>query len=136
VRQGSGTLILNSATFTLVSTTGGITGFENGAITGDASALPAATELTWSAQVQGNNLVLVYGAPVGTPFEQWASANGLTGPDTDLAGTWTPAQGGVNRVTIHETENGFATGIDRVEVHIPSSQAAAGRLLARLAVTE
>lgn len=194
-----------AATFTLVSTTGGVTGFANGAITVDASALPAATALTWSVQVQGNNLVLVYGAPVGTPFELWAAAKGLTGPDaefdadpdfdgvsngiefvlggepnpanpgsnsaallpsmttdsgtgelvfvfrradeaaglnpaveydTDLAGTWTPAQGGVNGVTINETQDGFATGIDRVEVRIPSSQAAAGRLFARLAVTE
>lgn len=195
----------SAATFTLVSTTGGITGFENGAITVDASALPGATSLTWSVQVQENNLVLVYGAPVGTPFEQWASAKGLTGPaagfdadpdfdgvsngiefvlggepnpanpgsnsagllptmttdsgtselvfvfrradaaaglnpvaeyDTDLAGTWTPAQGGVNGVTINETQDGFGAGIDRVEVRIPSSQAAAGRLFARLAVTE
>lgn len=194
-----------AATFTLVSTTGGITGFEDGAITVDASALPAATALSWSVQVQGNNLVLVYGAAVGTPFEQWAAAKGLTGPDaefdadpdfdgvsngiefviggepnpanpgsnsvallptmttdsgtgelvfvfrradeaaglnpaveydTDLAGTWTPAQGGVNGVTINETENGFAAGIDRVEVRIPSSQAAGGRLFARLAVNE
>lgn len=194
-----------AATFTLVSTTGGITGFENGAVAVDASAVPAATAFTWSVQVQGNNLVLVYGAPAGTPFELWATAKGLAGPDaefdadpdfdgvpngiefvvggepnpanpgsssaallptmttdsgtgelvfvfrradeaaglnpaveydTDLAGTWTPAQGGVNGVTISETENGFATGIDRVEVRIPSSQASSGRLFARLAVTE
>lgn len=194
-----------AATFTLVSTTGGITGFANGSITVDASALPAATALTWSVQVQGNNLVLVYGAPVGTPFELWGAAKGLRGPDAefdadpdsdgvsngiefvlggepnpanpgsnsaallptmttdsgtgelvfvfrradeaaglnpaveydaDLAGTWTLAQGGVNGVTIHETQDGFASGIDRVEVRIPSSQAAAGRLFARLVVTE
>lgn len=194
-----------AATFTLVSTTGGVSGFANGAITVDASALPAATALAWSVQVQGNNLVLVLGAPAGTPFELWAAAKGLIGPDaefdadpdfdgvsngiefvlggepnpasagsnsaallptmttdpgtselvfvfrradeaagldpqveydTDLAGTWTPAQGGVNGVTINETENGFATGIDRVEVRIPSSQAASGRLFARLAVTK
>jgi hypothetical protein len=42
----------------------------------------------------------------------------------------------VNGVTINETENSFGTGIDRVEVRIPSSQAAAGRLFARLAVSE
>ena len=191
-------------TFTLVSTTGGITGFAADAFVVDASALPAATAFTWSVQVQGNNLVLVYGSATGTPFETWAAAKSLAGNaalfdadpdgdgisngiefvigsepnpanpnansrallptasrnatgdlvfvfrradaaaplnptvkyDTDLAGTWTTAQGGVNNVVINETNDGFGTGIDRVEVIIPSSQAAAGKLFARLAVSE
>ena len=68
--------------------------------------------------------------------DEAAGLNPVAEYDTDLAGVWTPARGGVNGVTINETENGFGTGIDRVEVRIPSSQAAAGRLFARLAVSE
>jgi autotransporter-associated beta strand protein len=190
-------------TFTLVSTTGGITGFSTDAFDVDATALPAATAFAWSVQVQGNNLVLAYG-DAGTPFGNWASSKSLTGNDalfdadpdgdgiangiefviggepnpanpnansaallptvsrnvngdlvfvfrradaaaslnpeaeygTDLAGTWTTAEGGVNGVVINETNDGFGTGIDRVEVTIPVAQAAAGKIFSRLAVSE
>ena len=191
-------------TFTLVTTTGGITGFAADAFVVDASALPAAISFNWSVQVQGNNLVLVYGEATGTPFETWATSKGLTGNealfdadpdgdgiangmefvlggepnpaspnansaallptvsrnlagdlvfvfrraeaaaalnpeaeyDTDLAGTWTIAEGGENGVVINEANDGFDTGIDRVEVIIPAARAAAGRIFARLAVSE
>ena len=190
--------------FTLVSTTGGITGFAPDLFVVNATALPAATAFTWSVQVQGNNLVLVYGAATGTPFETWAASKGLTGNNAlfdadpegdgisngiefvlggepnpanpnsnsatllptasrnvngalvfafrrteaaaalnpevayaaDLAGAWTTAEGGVNGVLINETNDGFGPGIDRVEVVIPASQAAGGKLFARLAVNE
>ncbi|MCW1922640.1 autotransporter-associated beta strand repeat-containing protein [Luteolibacter arcticus] len=71
-------------TFTLVATTGGISGFTPGAFVVDASALPAATAFVWSVQVQGNNLVLVYGEASGTPFESWVASKGLTGPAADF----------------------------------------------------
>jgi autotransporter-associated beta strand protein len=189
--------------FTLVSTSGGITGFTPEAFVVDASALPAATSLTWSVQVLGNDLVLSYAA-AGSAFESWIASKGLTGNDAlfdadpdfdgirnglefvlggepnpalpgansaallptavrngsgdlvftfrraddaaglnpgveydvDLAGTWTPAQGGVDGVTVSETENGFGPGIDRVEVTLPAALASGGRLFARLAVSE
>lgn len=190
--------------FTLVSTTGGITGFAADAFVVDASALPSATAFTWSVEVQGNNLVLVYGEAGGTPFETWAASKGLLGDaalfdadpdldgiknglefvlggepnpanpgsnsaallptvvrngsgdlvftfrradaaaplnpvveyDTDLAGIWTVAEGGENDVVITETNNGFGTGIDRVEVTLPAALAAGGKLFARLLVEE
>ena len=56
--------------------------------------------------------------------------------DSDLAGTWTSAEGGVIGVVINETNNGFEAGIDRVEVIIPNSQAVAGKIFARLKVEE
>lgn len=69
--------------FTLLSTSGGITGFVAGAFTVDASALPAATG-TWSVQVSGNNLVLVHTVG-GNPYGTWATAKGLTGEDAALS---------------------------------------------------
>lgn len=65
--------------FTLISTTGGITGFTPGAFVIDSSALPAASSLTWSVQVQGNSLMLVYGTSSGTPFQSWIASKGLSG---------------------------------------------------------
>ena len=189
-------------TFTLVTTTGGVTGFTEGAFVVNASALPAATAFTWSVKVQGTNLVLVYGE-AGTSFGTWAASKSLAGNDalfdadpdhdgitngiefviggepnpaspnanstallptisrnlagdlifvfrraeaaaglnpvveydTDLAGTWTIAEGGEDGVVINETNN-IEPGIDRVEIIIPSSQAPTGKLFARLAVSE
>jgi hypothetical protein len=47
---------------------------------------------------------------------------------------WTLAEDDTNGVDILETPNGFATGIDRVEVLIPRALATSGRLFARLQV--
>ena len=52
--------------------------------------------------------------------------------DTDLAGTWTTAVNGAAGVVIQTANDGFATGIDRVDVYIPQSLAIAGKLFARL----
>ena len=49
---------------------------------------------------------------------------------------WTKAEDDINGVDILETPNGFATGIDRVELLIPRSLATDGRLFARLQVQE
>lgn len=56
--------------------------------------------------------------------------------DSDLAGTWATAEGGVNGVVINETNDGFGAGIDRVEVIIPNSQVVAGKIFARLKIAE
>ena len=47
---------------------------------------------------------------------------------------WTTASHGVAGVVIAETDEGFGTGVDRVEVFIPTSLAASGKLFARLNV--
>lgn len=54
--------------------------------------------------------------------------------DTDLTGTWTPATHGVNGVVIVTTDDGFATGVDQVDVYIPRSLAVSGKIFARLNV--
>lgn len=64
--------------FTLLSTTGGITGFTPGAFTVDDSALPGATGI-WSVKVSGNDLVLEHA--FGTAYDTWATAKGLAGGD-------------------------------------------------------
>ena len=48
---------------------------------------------------------------------------------------WTPAQDGVNGVSIVTTTNGFAEGVDKVEVTLPASLTASGQLFARLHVS-
>ena len=53
--------------------------------------------------------------------------------DADLVGPWTAAVAGVGGITV--TVDGFSPGLDRVEVWIPRTHAVAGRLFARLAVT-
>jgi autotransporter-associated beta strand protein len=63
-----------------------------------------------------------------------ASANPTVQYDVDLAGVWTPAVNGQNGVVINTTA-GIEPGIDRVEVLIPQSLAAGGKLFARLAAT-
>jgi len=50
--------------------------------------------------------------------------------------TWTTAQDGVQNVSIAETADGFAPGIDRIEVRIPKALAPSGRLFARLWASE
>ena len=52
-----------------------------------------------------------------------------------LAG-WTTAQHNSNNVTIQVTENGYGTGVDRVDVSLPKSLAGStGRLFARLSAS-
>lgn len=70
-------------TFPILQTTGGITGFSADAFDIDASALTAETGSfgTWSIELQGNNLVLVYTASLVSPFQAW-----VTGPPYNLAG--------------------------------------------------
>ncbi|MCW1925745.1 autotransporter-associated beta strand repeat-containing protein [Luteolibacter arcticus] len=114
-------------TFTLVSTSGGITGFTPDAFVVNADALPAATAFDWSVQVQGTNLVLVYGEPAGTPFENWATSKGLTGdnalfdadPDKDgisngiefvIGGEPNPANPGSNSTALLPTASRNGAG--------------------------
>lgn len=70
--------------FTLVSTTGGISGFDPAAFVVDASALPQATAFSWSVEARGNDLVLVYGESAGTTYGQWAASKGLSGAEADF----------------------------------------------------
>ncbi|HSP43053.1 MAG TPA: putative Ig domain-containing protein, partial [Luteolibacter sp.] len=60
-----------AAEFTLVSTTGGITGFETAVFVIDTASLPQATG-HWNIAENGGDLVLTY-TPL-TPFEQWQIA--------------------------------------------------------------
>lgn len=53
--------------------------------------------------------------------------------DTDLVGTWTTAVNGVAGVVVQTTDDDFPAG-DRVDVYIPRSLAAGGKLFARLKV--
>jgi hypothetical protein len=62
-----------------------------------------------------------------------ASLNLRAEHDADLAGPWTPAVDGTAGVTITVENDGFATGVDRVTVHIPSADP---EHFARLAVTK
>ncbi|MFD0895629.1 beta strand repeat-containing protein [Luteolibacter ambystomatis] len=64
-------------TFTLATTSSGITGLDPGEITVDASAFTGGG--SWAVQVQGNLLKLVYTAPLPNTFEAWAESKGLTG---------------------------------------------------------
>lgn len=71
-------------TFTLATTTGGISGLDAGDITVDATAFAGTG--TWSVQQNGNLLELVY--TLGTPYDAWETANGISGAgaDTDSDG--------------------------------------------------
>jgi autotransporter-associated beta strand protein len=51
--------------------------------------------------------------------------------DSDLNG-WTTAQHGVNGVSITVTDDGFGTGVDKVDVSIPKSLASGSKMFARL----
>lgn len=66
-------------TFTLATASGGVTGFDPGEITVDATAFTGGG--SWAVQVQGNLLKLVYTAPLPNTFEGWAESKGLTGND-------------------------------------------------------
>lgn len=65
-----------AASFVLIETTSGITGFDPEAITLDASGFPEATG-HWNVRIDGNQLLLDY-TPL-TPFETWQLAQ--FGPD-------------------------------------------------------
>lgn len=66
--------------FTLATTTG-ITGFDAAAFVVDTSGFSAGNG-SWSVTQSGNDLVLNYSAtPGSSPYDLWASANGLAGAD-------------------------------------------------------
>ncbi|MFD0893312.1 hypothetical protein KBB96_17955 [Luteolibacter ambystomatis] len=56
--------------FVLVSTTGGITGFDPSAFIINSTQFTAGTG-TWAVQVSGNNLVLAYTAAGSSPYDTW-----------------------------------------------------------------
>ena len=56
--------------------------------------------------------------------------------DADMAGPWTLAEQDVNGVDINVINDGFGLHFDRVEVLIPRSNQAAGKLFAHLYVSE
>ncbi|WP_035605406.1 autotransporter-associated beta strand repeat-containing protein, partial [Haloferula sp. BvORR071] len=62
-------------TFTLVSTSGGISGLDAGEIVIDHTAFPGTG--SWSVQVVGNALQLSYS--LGNAYNAWESANGISG---------------------------------------------------------
>ena len=91
-----------NANFTLVQTSGGITGFDPSKFAIDTTALPTA-QGTWTVQQSGNNLVLVYSrintAPVFTAnpilvggTEDTAVTGSITAVDPDLGETLTYAK--------------------------------------------
>jgi hypothetical protein len=67
----------SAKSFEIARSTTPITGFNAAAIEIDDSAFFGTG--TWSAQVSGNSLVLVYAAGSGTPYSNWATANGIAG---------------------------------------------------------
>ncbi len=66
-------------TFTIATTTGGISGLDAGDITVDATAFAGSG--TWAIQHNGNLLELVYS--IGTPYDAWETANGISGAGAD-----------------------------------------------------
>lgn len=64
-------------TFTLATTSGGISGFDAGDITVDATAFTGGG--SWSVQVSGNLLQLAYNPSAGNAYSNWESTNGITG---------------------------------------------------------
>ncbi len=62
-------------TFTLATTTGGISGLDAGEIIVDDTNAPGTG--TWSVQANGNNLELVY--TLGTLYDAFETANGISG---------------------------------------------------------
>jgi autotransporter-associated beta strand protein len=65
--------------------------------------------------------------------DESATYNPFVEYGSTLAG-WTAAEAGENGVIINETDDGFAAGIDRVEVRIPRSLAVGTKLFARLRI--
>jgi autotransporter-associated beta strand protein len=75
-------------TFTLATTSGGVSGLDAGEIIVDDTNAPGTG--TWSVQVAGNNLQLVYS--LGTTYDAFESANGISGAgeNTDSDGDGIP----------------------------------------------
>ena len=75
-------------TFTLATTSGGVSGLDAGEIIVDDTNAPGTG--TWSVQVAGNNLQLVYF--LGTTYDAFESANGISGAgeNTDSDGDGIP----------------------------------------------
>jgi autotransporter-associated beta strand protein len=75
-------------TFTLATTSTGISGLDAGEIIIDDTNAPGSG--TWSVQVTGNNLELVYS--IGNAYDAFESANGISGAgaDTDSDGDGIP----------------------------------------------
>lgn len=75
-------------TFTLATTSGGISGLDAGEIIVDDTNAPGTG--TWSVQVTGNNLELVYS--LGNAYDAFETANGISGAgaDTDSDGDGIP----------------------------------------------
>lgn len=75
-------------TFTLATTSGGVSGFDAGEIIVDDTNAPGTG--TWSVQAAGNNLQLVYS--LGTTYDAFESANGISGAgeNTDSDGDGIP----------------------------------------------
>lgn len=66
--------------FTLASTSAGVTGFSADKFVFDTAGFPGAG--TFSVRVDGTNLVLDYTMAVGGDFDSWALDNGVTGGPT------------------------------------------------------
>jgi len=105
--------------FILVSTTGGITGFDPAAFIIDATQFTAGTG-TWAVQVSGNNLVLAYTAAASGPYDTWiAGYPGLA--DTTPGGD--PDHDGVNNLLefLYGTNPGSANDTVKPEVFYDAS---------------
>ena len=68
-------------TFTLATTTGGISGLNPGEITVDATAFPSTG--TWSVTSSGNLLQLSYTPGSGDAYDSWETLNGIEGAGSD-----------------------------------------------------
>ena len=72
----------SAKTFEIARSTDPITGFNAAAIQVDKSGFTGAG--TFAVQVNGNSIQLVYTPGSGTPFSNWASANGIPGASADI----------------------------------------------------
>ncbi len=68
-------------TFEIARSTDPVTGFDPAAIEIDDSAFAGSG--TWTVQLNGNSVELVYTAGSGTPYSNWAAANGIPGATAD-----------------------------------------------------
>jgi hypothetical protein len=68
-------------TFEIARSVDPVTGFDAAAIHIDDSAFAGSG--TWSVELSGSSVNLVYVAGSGTPYSNWATANGITGATAD-----------------------------------------------------
>lgn len=102
--------------FVLVSTTGGITGFDAAAFFVDASGFTAGNG-SWSVSQSGNDLLLNYNATaVASPYNDWAASKGLTGGDS--APTADPERDGVINLTEFALNSEPKSGIDSGKMRV------------------